>query len=131
VYFESAIRNNQIEYLLSLPFNFIENSFFKDFLNQNKEYDEILFLYNVSIRNLKDAENCYRKIPDIDSKAVYRNILVDFKKLYGENVQTESKYTKYDNCLKIDFNLNKQSHRTKIVNDPRNPESSMLMGNSI
>jgi hypothetical protein len=128
VYFESAIRNNQIEYLLCLPFNFIENSFFKEFLSQNKEYDEILFLYNVSIRNLKEAENCYRKIPDIEAKAVYRNILVDFKKLYGETAQTESKYSKYDNSLKIDFNLNKQTHRTKIVSEIRNPESSMLMG---
>jgi hypothetical protein len=127
-YFEAAIRNNQIEYLLSLSLNFIENSFFKEFLNQNKEYDEILFLYNVSIRNIKEAENCYRKIPDIEAKPVYRNILIDFKKLYGETIQTESKFSKYDNCLKIDFNLNKQTARTKIITDIRNPESSMLMG---
>jgi hypothetical protein len=128
IFFESAIKNNQIEYLLSLPLNFIENSFLKEFLSVNKEYDEILFLYNISIRNLREAENCYKKIPEVESKPVYRNLLIDFKKLYGESIQLDSRYNRFDNNLKIDLNLNKQVARTKIVNDLRNQDSSMLLG---
>jgi len=130
--FKTLIENNQIKFLLSIPFNFIENRILKDFLFINKEYEEILFLYNVSIKNVKESDSTYKKIPDIDTKPLYRNLLIDLKILFYEDCETESKYKKFDNVFKIDYNLNKINKRSKIISEiPKDMESSMLLGNII
>lgn len=96
LFFEDLIINEKIEILLSFPFNFIEKYLFKEFLLENKKYEDLLILYYLKLKNVIQAEDNYQKsinstvirINDTSTK-LYQNIIDNLKMLFEGGKKTE------------------------------------------
>lgn len=96
LFFEDLITYEKIEILLSFPFNFIEKYLFKEFLIENKKYEDLLLLYYLKLKNINQAEDNYKKsinsnvlkINDTSSK-LYQNIIDNLKMLFEGGKKTD------------------------------------------
>jgi hypothetical protein len=128
-FFEYLIRNQQIDLLFCLPFNFIENMLLKIFLTSTREYEELLFLYYNKLGVTKEVVNAYTKTTENDTKPLYRNLLMDLNLLQNQKLEVDSRYRKYDNLFKVDYYLRNKENKGVIGDINLNKvDESLILG---
>ena len=84
-FFEYLLNNDNLQFLISLPFNFIEKELFLEFLNSKSEYEEVMLCYLlksnkvVSARLYFDQKIYSSSTVSSDQKAIYSGLICDLE----------------------------------------------------
>jgi hypothetical protein len=87
-FYEFLITNEHVGLLFTLPYNFIERYILKEFLLTRKEYEELIILYLIKIRKIKQAEETFIDLYNSNSfseisASSYRSLINTMKFLFS------------------------------------------------
>jgi hypothetical protein len=111
-FYDFLIRNFHVALLFTLPYNFIERYLLKEFLLTHKEFEDLILLYFIKLRKIKEAENVYHDLEKSsyhtkESLYLYNNLLRTTKYLFEDisEKKTEENIINESGYLSVNVNL--------------------------
>ena len=141
--FEYLITHEKIDVLFKLPLTFIEKSIFKEYLIENKQYEDLLIIYYLKLGLLNEAKKIFASYINSSnnntytySKLLYKNLIDSFEKLYDKNKKQNENIDSIIDRIKNDENqlfmkVNIEKERNDLRNISNQMKNSSFIDNNV